>query len=612
MKVNLLNAKEYALLPPDPGVYEFLNKASKVIYVGKAKNLKKRVSSYFTKSLFENRKTLKLVSEARFIEFTIVNSEFDALLLENNLIKQNQPKYNIQLRDDKSFPYILITNERFPRIFSTRRVIKGSGNYYGPYSSVVAMNNVLDLIRSLYTIRTCRLDLSERNIKAKKFKVCLEYHIGNCQGPCEGLQMEENYAKDMEQATAILKGNIGLVEKHFKEEMKRYAVSLEFEKAQMLKEKLSLLTKFQSKSLVVNRKISDADVFTIISDENYAYLNYLRIKNGAIISSQTREVKIPLDENESDILTSLVFDIQKTFSYPSTTIISNRPLTVLPDAYKNFVPLRGDKRKLVELSLKNAFQYKRERQRQYEKESKDPETLIRLMNDLRLSEVPKHIECFDNSNFQGTTPVAAMVCFREGKPSKKEYRHFNIKTVQGPDDFASMREVVTRRYRKVKNTGETFPNLIIIDGGKGQLNAAFEALRDLGLDSNIHLIGIAKRLEEIYTIGDQFPLHLSKSSGSLKLIQQIRDETHRFAITFHRSKRSKQLTRSELENIEGIGPQTISILLHRFKSIKKLNEAAPLEIEKAVGKARAQRILEYYQKKRKSKSSLKSRISKYS
>ena len=585
-------------MPANPGVYKFLNKAKKVIYVGKAKNLKKRVSSYFTKSLFENRKTLKLVSEARFIEFTIVNSEFDALLLENNLIKQNQPKYNIQLRDDKSFPYICVTNERFPRIFSTRRVIKEIGNYYGPYSSVVAMNNVLDLIRSLYTVRTCRLDLSDKNIKAKKFKVCLEYHIGNCQGPCESLQSEENYNQDMELATAILKGNVSFVEKYFKTEMKRHAQDLEFEKAQMYKEKLSLLEKFQSKSLVVNRKISDADVFTIISDENYAYLNYLRIKNGAIISSQTREVKMPLDENESDILTSLVFEIQKTFSHPSTTIISNRPLTVLPDIYENLVPARGDKKKLVELSLKNAFQYKRERQRQKEKETKDPEKLVHLMKDLRLSEVPRHIECFDNSNFQGTTPVAAMVCFREGKPSKKEYRHFNIKTVQGPDDFASMKEVVSRRYRKVKDAGESFPNLIIIDGGKGQLNAAFEALRDLGLDSNVHMIGIAKRLEEIYTIGDRFPLHLSKSSGSLKLIQQIRDETHRFAITFHRNKRSKQLTHSELENITGIGPQTISVLLHRFKSVKKINEASSLEIEKAVGKVRAKKILEYYQKKR--------------
>lgn len=593
MVANQVSSEKYNQLPKDPGVYRFLNKHKQVIYVGKAKNIRKRVSSYFTKRQYENNKTLRLVALTKYIEYTIVNSEFDAILLENNQIKKYLPRYNIQLRDDKSFPYICVTKERFPRLFSTRRIIKTRGDYYGPYSSVVAMNNVLDLIRSLYTVRTCKLDLSEKNIKAKKFKVCLEYHIGNCQGPCEGFQSEEEYNKDIEQAVSILKGDLTLVEKHFESRMKNFAESLEFEKAEIYKNKLNLLSRFQSKSLVVNRKLADADVFTIISDDSHAYINFLRITNGAIISSQTREVKKLINEEDAEILTTIVFDIQKSFSDPSKTIISNAPLSMIPEDYQNIVPVRGDKRKLVELSLKNAFQYKRERQKLHLDQKKESEILSILKEDLRLSEVPHHIECFDNSNLQGTTPVAAMVCFKNGKPSKKDYRHFNIRSVTGPDDFASMKEVVNRRYSKLKITGEPLPNLIIIDGGKGQLNAAFEALRELNLESNIHLIGIAKRLEEIYTVGDKFPLHLSKSSASLKLIQRIRDETHRFAITFHRLKRDKQVGRSELESIPGIGPQTISVLLKEFRSVKKLREADPSTIEKVIGKSKADKVIGY-------------------
>lgn len=588
MQVNGLKTNQIHLLPSNPGVYKFFNKNDKIIYVGKAKNLRKRVASYFNKTGFTDRKTHRLISEIRSIQYTVVNSEFDAFLLENNLIKENQPKYNIQLRDDKSFPFICVTRERFPRIYSTRRVNKEKGNYYGPYSSVVAMNSVLELIRNLYTIRTCKLNLSEKNIISGKFKVCLEYHIGNCKGPCEGLQDEDSYLKDIEHAVDILKGDIGFVEKFFKKEMNLHANNLQYEKAQMYKEKLALLEKFQSRTMVVNKKLSNADVFTILSDENIAYVNYIRLKNGGIIASQTREIKKKLNEKESDILTSLVLEIQKEFEVPAAEIITNIPLEICPEDYINTIPVRGDKRKLVELSLKNVFQLKKEKQKLKNPDVKDPEKLIKLKEDLHLPDIPSHIECFDNSNFQGTNPVASMVCFINGRPSKKNYRHFNIRSVTGPDDFASMKEIVQRRYKRLKEEGAGLPNLVIIDGGKGQLNAAIEALKSLSLYGKMPIISVAKRLEEIYTPNDELPLHISKSSPSLKLIQQVRDEAHRFAITFHRNKRSKNAIKLPIEDLKGIGPKTISILLNHFKSIRKAQQAPVEELINLIGKSKAE------------------------
>jgi len=588
MQINELKTHQVHLLPNDPGVYQFFNNKGKIIYVGKAKNLRKRVSNYFNKSGFTDRKTRKLVSEIKAIRYTIVNSEFDAFLLENNLIKENQPKYNIQLKDDKSFPFICVTNERFPRIYSTRRVIREKGSYYGPYSSVVAMNNVLELIRNLYTIRTCKLNLSEKNISEGKFKVCLEFHIGNCQGPCEGMQTEESYLNDISQAIKILKGDIGFIEKFFKKEMESYSKELQFEKAHLYKEKLTLLEKFQSNTMVVNKDLNDSDIFTILTDENTAYVNYIRLKNGNIIASQSREIKKKLNEEESEILTSLVISIQKEFEDPASEIITNIPLKISPPDTQNTVPARGNKRRLVELSLKNVFQLKKEKQKELNPEIKDPEILLRLKEDLRLKDIPRHIECFDNSNLQGTNPVASMVCFKNGKPSKRDYRHFNIKSVKGPDDFASMKEVVARRYKRLVEENAELPSLIIIDGGKGQLSAAVEAIKSLSLYGKTTLIGIAKRLEEIYTPNDQLPLHISKTSPSLKLIQQIRDEAHRFAITFHRNKRSQSALAIPALELKGIGPKTISLLLKHFTSVRKAQEAPIEELAQVIGRSKAE------------------------
>jgi excinuclease ABC subunit C len=578
-------------LPESPGVYRFYNTEDELIYVGKAKSIKKRVSSYFSKSTGVNRKTLKLVSEIRRIDYTVSNTEFDALLLENNFIKQNQPKYNILLKDDKTFPYICILKERFPRIIYTRKYIPQQGEYFGPYSSVVAMKNVLDLVRKLYTIRTCNLLLSEANIEQKKLKVCLEYHIGNCKGPCEGYQSEQLYQDEIDQARNILKGNISIVYQYFTDQMKRAATNMEFERAQIYKEKLDTLERFQIKSLVVNRDLTDIDVFTIASIEAYAYVNYMQIKEGSIVFSKTIELKKKLDEPDDELLSIAAVELREQTHSPNKVILSNIPIIVIEDGVENVIPKIGDKKKLIALSLKNALELKKEKEILREgKKSKQKEVLITLQNDMKLPSLPSVIECFDNSNFQGTTPVASMVRFVDAKADKKGYRHFNIKTVEGPNDFASMKEIVGRRYKRILEEGEKLPDLILVDGGKGQLSSACEALKELGVYGKVPIAGIAKKLEEIYYPEDPLPLHISKKSQGLLLLQQIRDEAHRFAITFHRQKRSKKTFTSELEGLEGIGKKTTEKLLQHFKSVKKIKEAPLEEIAKIAGMKKAELI----------------------
>ena len=576
-------------LPESPGVYRFYNPEDILIYVGKAKNIKKRVSSYFSKSIGINRKTLKLVSEIERIDFTVSNSEFDALLLENNFIKQNQPKYNILLKDDKTFPYLCILKESFPRIISTRKYIPSQGEYFGPFSSVVAMNNVLELTRKLYSIRTCSLLLSQNNIAQKKFKVCLEYHIGNCKGPCEGLQDESAYLEEIEQARNILKGNLTIVYHHFKTQMKLASDNMEFERAQLYKEKLDTLERFQSKSLVVNKDLTDIDVFTITSIEEYAYVNYLQITEGAIVFSKTVELRKKLDEPDDELLSIAVVELREQIHSSNKLILSNIAIALLEDNIENVVPQIGDKRKLLSLSIKNALELKKEREIFREgKKSRQKEVLLMLQKDLQLQQLPDVIECFDNSNLQGTTPVASMVRFVNGKPDKNGYRHFNIKTVEGANDFASMKEIVGRRYTRIVHEGQKLPDLIVVDGGKGQLSSACEALTELGIYGQVPVIGIAKKLEEIYYPEDPLPLHINKKSPGLLLLQQIRDEAHRFAITFHRQKRSKTQLKTEIEELEGIGKKTALKLLKHFKSIKKIKEASFEEIEKLVGSSKAQ------------------------
>jgi excinuclease ABC subunit C len=580
-------------LPDSPGIYRYYNRDGELIYVGKAKSLKKRVSSYFNKQSQYNRKTEKLVSEIAKIEFTMTNSEFDALLLENNFIKQNQPKYNILLKDDKTFPYLCILKERFPRIIYTRKYIPKQGEYFGPYTSVVSMKAVLELVRQLYSIRTCSLLLSKENIEQKKFKVCLEFHIGNCKGPCEGLQEEASYLEEIVQARNILKGDLSVVEDEFSRRMNEASSTLEFEKAAFYKHKLELLEKFQIKSLVVNRKLTDIDVITITSSETNAFINYLQIKEGSIIFSKNIEVKKKLDEADEDILSLVVQELRSTYRSNNPEVYTNLPLTVKSDDFENVIPQIGDKKKLVDLSLKNALYLKKEREIDKEEQKSKKNKVLHIMQaDLRLLNYPKIIECFDNSNFQGTNPVASMVRFVDGKADKKGYRHFNIKTVTGPDDFASMKEIVGRRYKRIMEEESEYPNLIIVDGGKGQLSSACEALQELGLYGKIPIIGIAKRLEEIYYPDDSVPLLISKKSPALLLIQRIRDEAHRFAITFHRQKRSNATFVTEIENIAGIGKKTADKLLAHFKSVKKIKEADLDELIKITGEKIARKIKE--------------------
>ncbi|HEY9488735.1 MAG TPA: excinuclease ABC subunit UvrC [Chryseosolibacter sp.] len=573
-------------LPDSPGVYRFYNSERELIYIGKAKSLKKRVNSYFTKAAGVNRKTIKLVSEITDIEYTVSDTEFDALLLENNFIKQNQPKYNILLKDDKTFPYICILKERFPRIIYTRKYIPEQGEYFGPYSSVSAMKNVLDLVRKLYSIRTCSLLLNQQSIEQKKFKVCLEYHIGNCKAPCIGLQREEEYREEIEQARNILKGDVSIVHHYFKKQMQDAAENMEFERAQRFKEKLSTLERFQAKSTVVNRSLTDIDVLTITSTESYAYINYMQIKEGAIVFSRSVEIKKKVDESDDELLS---FAAQELRPGNNEIVYSNIPIILLDDHVENVVPKIGDKKKLVSLSLRNALELKHEKDLLREgKKSRQLETLSILQKDLQLGALPLVIECFDNSNFQGTTPVASMVRFVNGKADKKNYRHFNIKTVTGANDFASMKEIVGRRYKRIMEEAGQLPDLIIVDGGKGQLSSACEALKESGIYGKIPIVGIAKKLEEIYYPEDPIPLHISKKSPGLLLIQQIRDEAHRFAITFHRQKRSKSTIKTGIEELNGIGRSTANKLLQHFKSVKKIREAPFDEVEKLIGKKKAE------------------------
>lgn len=572
-------------LPDSPGVYRFYNSENELIYIGKAKSLKKRVNSYFTKAAGVNRKTLRLVSEIRNIEYTVSDTEFDALLLENNFIKQNQPKYNILLKDDKTFPYICILKERYPRIIYTRKYNPEQGEYFGPYSSVSAMKNVLDLVRKLYSIRTCSLMLSPQNIEQQKFKVCLEYHIGNCKAPCIGEQTEQAYQEEIEQARNILKGDLSIVHQYFKTQMQEAATNMEFERAQRFKEKLSTLERFQSKSMVVNRALTDIDVLTISSVEAYAYINYMQIKEGAIVFSKSVEVKKKLDETDEELL---AFAAQELRVGNNETVYSNIPITLLDENVGNVVPKIGDKKKLVSLSLRNALELKNEKEILREgKKSKHLETLTILQKDLQLPVMPLVIECFDNSNFQGTTPVASMVRFVNGKADKKNYRHYNIKTVTGANDFASMKEIVSRRYKRIQEEAGQWPDLILVDGGKGQLSSACEALKELGIYGKIPIAGIAKKLEEIYYPEDPIPLHINKKSPGLLLLQQVRDEAHRFAINFHRQKRSKSI-KTEMEDLRGIGKSTANKLLRHFKSVKKIREAPFEELETIIGKKKAE------------------------
>ncbi len=583
-------------LPNKPGVYQHLDKDGKILYVGKAKNLKKRVSSYFSKS-HDNARTHMLVKKIRDVRIIVTETEFDALLLENNLIKEHQPRYNVNLKDDKTYPWICIKNESFPRIFSTRNPIQDGSEYFGPYASVKVMRTVLDLIRQLYKLRTCNLSLTKENIESGKFKVCLEYHIENCKGPCEGLQSKEDYDRDIEAARDIIRGNVSAVLRHLKSQMDEHAVNLEFEQAQAVKEKIDLLQKYQAKSTIVNTSITDVDVFTIFTDAEYGYVNYLKVIEGAIVQAHTVELKKKLDESEEQLLELSIPEIRQLFKSNSQNIYLSHDIELdLPDV-RMHVPQRGDKKKLIDLSIRNARYHRAERLKNIQ--IVDPDRHVkRLMQqmktDLRLTEEPRHIECFDNSNLQGSHPVAACVVFKDGKPAKKEYRHFNVKTVEGPDDFASMKEIIHRRYSRLVNEGEDLPQLIIIDGGKGQLGAALESLELLGLRGKIAIIGIAKRLEEIFFPGDSVPLYLDKRSETLKVIQQARNEAHRFGITFHRNKRSKAAVKSQLEEIPGVGKSTVDQLLKTFKSAKRVKEAKKEDLINVVGPSKAQKIWSYF------------------
>ncbi|NMM47153.1 excinuclease ABC subunit UvrC [Marinigracilibium pacificum] len=589
--------EEIKRLPDKPGVYKYYNKEDHLIYIGKAKNLKKRVSSYFNKSTGVSRKTRKMVSEIISIEVTIVNTEFDALLLENNLIKSHQPKYNILLRDDKTYPHVVVTNERFPRIHSTRKVEKGYGTYYGPYASVRAMKNIIELLHKLFQIRTCKYNLSENNIQKHKFKVCLEYHIGNCQGPCEGLQTEEDYNSKIKQAQNILKGELSIPKQFFKSQMQEAAANLAFEKAQEYKEKLLLLEDFQTRTTIVNTKLDDVDVITITSDEKRAYINYLKINQGQITATKTTEIKKKIEESDSEILASAIIEIRDVYQSNAKEVYTNIEIDyVIPD-FTVIVPKIGDKKKLIDLSLKNALLYKKERIKNVE--SKAPPhmaVLTELKEALQLNSVPFHIECFDNSNLGGTNPVASMVCFKNAKPSKKDYRHFHIKTVEGPDDFASMYEVVTRRYSRLMRERQQLPDLVLIDGGKGQLSSAVSALKDMNLYGKVAIAGIAKRLEEIYVPEDSYPILISKKSPALKLLQHLRDEAHRFAITFHRKVRSKNTIKTSLSDIPGLGDKSIDKLLQHFGSVKNIKGADKEELAKIVGDSKATEIISYFSK----------------
>lgn len=587
-------------LPSGPGVYQFLDQGGRVIYVGKAKDLKKRVSSYFNRTQAESGKVRVMVKRIAAIRHMVVDTELDALLLENNLIKKYQPRYNVLLKDDKTFPWICIKNEPFPRIFPTRQLLRDGSRYFGPYASVRMMNTLLELIRQLFQYRTCRLRLTRENIRAGKFTRCLEYHLGNCKAPCEGLQTEADYMDTMQQIESILKGKLSLVMEQLRRRMKQYADKLAFEQAHVVKEKLTLLESFQARSMVVSATIHNVDVFSILSDPDAAWVNFLKVVDGAIVQSHTVEMKKRLDEPDALLLDMAVTELRQRFdSGAGEVIVPFKPETSRP-GIRFVVPRQGDKKRLLELSERNAKYYRLEKRRQ--EELVDPErhsrrVLSGVQRDLGMQDLPRHIECFDISNTQGKDAVGALVVFRNGRPSKKEYRHFHIRSVSGPDDYASMEEVVYRRYRRLAEEKQALPQLVVIDGGKGQLGSARAAIERLGLADCMRLVGIAKRLEEIYLAGDSLPLYLDKTSETLRLIQHLRDEAHRFGISHHRAKREKTSLHSLLQDIKGVGPRSIQQLLKRFRSVKGIREAGLESLAEAVGPARARLIQAFFKEK---------------
>jgi excinuclease ABC subunit C len=588
-------------LPDTPGIYKYFDKEGTLIYIGKAKKLKKRVSSYFTKKHDDSRKTAMLVARITDIQFTLVDTETDALLLENALIKKFQPKFNINLKDDKTYPFICIKNEAFPRVFSTRNPVRDGSEYFGPYANGTMMFTILDLVKQLFATRTCNLNLTDDNIKAFKFKTCLEYQIGNCKAPCVGYQSANDYAETIQEIKSILRGNIGEVTQLLKKEMLTAANELRFEVAADYKKRLDALENYQSKSTIVSHTITNVDVFSIVTDERFAFVNYLKVANGIIIQTQTVELKKKLDETPEELLEFAIAQIRERFKSTSREIIVPFEVEFEMENIQFTIPKAGDKKKLLDLSLKNAAFYKRDKINQYEKlnpEIKTDRLLTQMMNDLRLKTLPRHIECFDNSNIQGTNPVSACVVFKDGKASKKDYRHFIPQTVIGPDDFATMREVVFRRYKRLQEEQQPLPDLIVIDGGKGQLSSAVESLKKLGIYGQVPVIGIAKRLEELYYPEDEFPLYLDKKSETLKVIQQLRDEAHRFGITHHRKRRSKNTFVTELDSIEGIGPKTSKQLLTEFKSVKKIKEVTLDELASIVGQKKANQIFTYFYDKK--------------
>ena len=586
-------------IPTEPGVYQYFDSDGKILYVGKAKNLKKRVLSYFNKDLSASGKLKLLVKKIANIRFIVVKSETDALLLENNLIKEYQPRYNVMLKDDKTYPWICIKDEPFPRVFSTRHIIKDGSVYFGPYASIRMMYTLLELIRQLYPIRNCQLTLTKKNIENKKFRVCLEYHIGNCKGPCEGFQPEEEYNQNISQIKEIIHGNISNILSQTKALMLSYAESLDFEKAHVVKEKLEHLERYQSKSTIVNPEINNVDVFSIIDDEDVAYVNFLKVVHGAIIQSHTVELQKKLDESADEILLFSITELRERFQTNASEIIVPFDVSIKLPGINYTVPKRGDKKQLLDFSERNAKYYRIEKEKQ--KELVDPERhtkriMDKMMKDLRMPEPPNYIECFDNSNIQGSFPVSAMVVFRGGRPSKKEYRHYNIKTVEGPNDFASMEEVITRRYTRLLAENSPLPQLIVIDGGKGQLSTAVKVLEKSGLKGKITIIGIAKKLDEIYFPADSIPIYLDKKSETLKILQHIRDEAHRFGITHHRNKRDKEPVQSVLTEINGIGYTTAQALLRKFKSVNNISNTSFEELRKVVGKSKAGIVFSHFHK----------------
>jgi excinuclease ABC subunit C len=584
-----------SLLPDKPGIYQFIDASGTILYVGKAKNLKKRVTSYFSKN--QSGKTTVLLRKTHDIRHIVVDNESDALLLENNLIKRHQPRYNILLKDDKTFPWICIKNEPFPRVFSTRHTIKDGSFYFGPYTSALMVKTLIELIRQLNKLRTCSFNLTDSNISAGKFKVCLEYHLGNCKGPCVGLQTNDDYQESIVQIKDILKGNISTVMDHLKNLMRRYSDEFKFEEAQVVKEKMDILSRFRSRSTIVSNTIRNVDVFAIAQESDNAYVNYLKIVEGAVIQALTVEMKIRAEEEKEAILGFAVTEIRQRLLSDSPEIIVPFKPDILIDKIKYTVPKAGEKLKLLELAGRNAIYYKLEQKKKRMEHSPQVRTgknLERLKNDLHMPDMPVHIECFDNSNIMGNNPVAACVVFRNAKPSRNDYRHFNIKTVTGPDDFSSMEEVVFRRYKRMIDEKQNLPQLVIIDGGKGQLSSAMKSIDKLGLRQKITVIGIAKKLEEIYFPGDSVPIYLDKNSISLKIIQQLRNEAHRFGINFHRDKRSSEMLRSELDQIKGIGEKTKEILLKHFGSVERIKNAGRKELENAIGISKTALLMKYF------------------